>query len=128
MSAVPGFPLADERESVTRKITIHGAHSSLVLYATVSFYPNDEPAEIFIKAAKKGSTLGGFASAGARMVSVSLHRGVSWSDVVEKFRGMGFEPSGETHSELGRVGSPLDAVIRFVEKVKYERGQKKRNL
>lgn len=133
MSSVPAAPLKkclpDERDSKTRKITIHGESTSLEMYVTVSFYPGtDEPAEVFIKTSKKGSTLQGFASAWARMVSMALHRGVSWEDVREKFAGIGFEPRGETHSDLGNVGSPLDAVIRFVEAVRFQRQQVKKGF
>ena len=113
--------LPAERESVTRKVEVHGANSSIEMYVTVSFYKDGSVGEIFVKASKKGSTLNGFANAWARMVSVALHRGIPWSDIYDMFYATRFDPSGATNSDLGNVHSAVDAIVRFVEKARAER-------
>lgn len=113
-----------ERESVTRKIAVHGAHSTIEMYVTVSFYEDGSVGEVFVKASKKGSTLNGFAAAWARMVSVALHRGIPWQDVYDIFYATRFDPSGPTNSDIGNVHSAVDAIVRFVEKAREERAQR----
>lgn len=117
--------VANEFESVTRKVTIHGENASLVMYVTVGFLPSGAIQKITVKTAKKGSTLSGFANAWAEMVSLALEHGIPWEVVLLHFNGWRFDPMGTTVSELGNVRSPVDAAIKFAEKARFEREQRK---
>lgn len=64
--------LPDERQSVTHRFSV-GGHKG---YITVGLYPNGEPGELFITMAKEGSSVSGFVSSFAQVVSVALQHAV----------------------------------------------------
>src|SRR5262252_5413978 len=84
--------LPDTRASLTHKFEI-GGHDG---YATVGFYPDGAPGELFITMAKEGSTIGGLMDVIGASVSIGLQYGVPLETFVKKFTYSRFEPSGHT--------------------------------
>ena len=73
------------RSGLTRKF-----NCGLDVYLTVSPKPDGEPGELFVRLGKQGSTVSGLMQAWAITVSAALQRGVPWSELREKYRGMKF--------------------------------------
>jgi len=91
---------------------VGGVHEG---YLTVGLYDDGTPGEIFLKMAKEGSTLSGFADGFAVMVSVALQYGVPLAALIEKFSYTHFEPAGWTsHPEIKYANSILDYVFRYL--------------
>lgn len=111
--------LPDTRKSVTNKMTIRhadgegGPLTELDIYATVGFYEDGTPGELFLKAGKMGETISGLLDAVAVCISLGLQHGVPIHAYLQKLRGTKFQPSGTT--KLGLVSSPLDAIARWLE-------------
>lgn len=104
--------LPDERQAFTHKFCVGGVHEG---YLTVGLYDDGTPGEIFLKMAKEGSTLSGFADGFAVMVSVALQYGVPLHTLVEKFSYTHFEPAGWTsHTDIKYANSILDYVFRYL--------------
>jgi len=105
--------LPDERPGITHKFTIADTEG----YLTVGLYANGQPGEIFIKMAKEGSTLSGFADGFATMVSLALQYGVPLEAITSKFTSSRFEPSGFTQNPDIRITSSiLDYICRYLAK------------
>jgi len=103
--------LPSERASITHKFSI-GGHEG---YITVGMYETGEPAEIFIKMAKEGSTLSGFMDGFALSVSLGLQYGVPLKALVDKFINTRFEPAGYTgHPAIPYAKSVLDYIARWL--------------
>jgi ribonucleoside-diphosphate reductase alpha chain len=103
--------LPSERASITHKFSI-GGHEG---YITVGMYETGEPAEIFIKMAKEGSTLSGFMDGFALSVSMGLQYGVPLKALVDKFINTRFEPAGYTgHPAIPYAKSVLDYIARWL--------------
>jgi len=101
--------LPDTRTGITRKFACGPD-----VYLTVNASPDGEPAEIFLKIAKQGSTLSGLMQAWAITVSAALQRGVPWSELRDKYVGMTFEPKDHKYSSLA------DAVARNIDELIVE--------
>ena len=114
------YKMPRERSGITHKFTINGVKG----YLTVGQYEDGGLGEIFVKMDKQGSQVSGFVDAWAIAVSMMLQVGVPLSEIIAKFRGMHFEPSGMTGvPEIRFAQSPIDYVVRwldmrFVEKEK----------
>ena len=108
----PKFRLPASRQARVEKISI-GGHD---LFLTVGEYPDGTPGEIFLDLSKEGSTLKAVFTGFAMMTSLALQRGVPLAEIVEKFRGHTFEPSGMVigHPNLKFASSPFDAVARIL--------------
>lgn len=103
--------LPNERNSKTIKFAI-GGHEG---YATVGLYEDGSPGELFIKMAKEGSIVSGFADAFATMVSMALQHGAPLETIYDKLIGTRFEPDGFTgNPEFPRVSSILDYLGRWL--------------
>ncbi len=101
------------RESLTHKFSI-GGHEG---YLTIGLHPGGSPGEIFLKMAKEGSTISGMCQAYCRAFSLALQYGLSIEDAVVRFRGMRFEPMGQTSNpEIPECSSLVDYVARFLQK------------
>lgn len=88
----------------------------LKLYVTVNTYPDGRPGEMFIKvdSSESGLALGAL-DAAAIAVSMALQNGVAIDDLMGKWKGLRFAPSGATGNvEFSIVASPLDYVARWV--------------
>ena len=104
--------LPDERQAITHKFDIAGHEG----YLTVCLYEDGMPGEIFLVLAREGSAISGLADAFAMAVSLSLQYGVPLEVLVEKFRGMRFEPSGMSKTPVIQVvRSVVDYIFRWLE-------------
>ncbi len=104
--------LPPTRESVTHKFSVD-RHEG---YLTIGLYPDGRPGEIFIKIAKEGSAISGMCQAFCRAFSLSLQYGLTIEDAVVRFRGMRFEPFGQTSNpDIPEASSIVDYVARFME-------------
>ena len=99
-----------DRRGLTHRFVIGGVKG----YATLNFYPDGRPSELFLKLAKQGSTLGGWADALAVAVSLGLQYGVPMEAFVSKFAGMSFPPDG-FGPDGARAVSIVDYVFRWTE-------------
>lgn len=117
--------LPDERKSRTHKFEIRtqrnderGIPQPITVkgYLTVGFYDDGGVGEIFVKLDQQGSEVSGFVDAWATSVSLLLQLGMPLSDIVRKFRGSRFEPSGMTGDpDIPIAKSPVDYICRILE-------------
>jgi ribonucleoside-diphosphate reductase alpha chain len=104
--------LPSTRRSITHKFQI-GGHEG---YLTIGLFEDGAPGEIFIKMSKEGSTLSGLIQGFCRAFSLALQYGLPLQDAVDRFRGMRFEPMGQTNNpEIPEALSILDYVARYLE-------------
>lgn len=105
--------LPETRRSRTHKFSI-GGHKG---YLTVGLFDDGRPGEIFMKMSKEGSTLSGLIQGFCRAFSLCLQHGLSVRDAVDRFRGMRFEPMGQTSNpDIPECSSILDYVARYLER------------
>jgi ribonucleoside-diphosphate reductase alpha chain len=104
--------LPDERRSITHKFRVGEQEG----YVTVGLYDEGQPGEIFVNISKEGSTIRGLMDSVAVLTSVALQYGVPLVNLVEKFRGVHFEPAGLTNNPQIPVASSLvDYIFRWLE-------------
>ena len=100
------------RDSITHKFSI-GGHEG---YLTVGLHEDRSPGEIFLKMSKEGSTLSGMSQAFCRAFSLCLQYGLPVRDAVSRFKGMRFEPMGQTSNpRIAEASSIVDYVVRYME-------------
>jgi ribonucleoside-diphosphate reductase alpha chain len=100
------------RSSITHKFVISGHEG----YLTVGFHADGRPGEIFIKMSKEGSTISGMCQAFCRAFSLALQFGLTVEEAVVRFKGMRFEPMGQTNNpDIPEALSIVDYVARFLE-------------
>jgi ribonucleoside-diphosphate reductase alpha chain len=104
--------LPDERPALTHKYSVGGYEG----YMTVGLYPDTKkPGELFLVAAKEGSTVSGLLDTIATLVSVSLQAGVPLKTLVRKFKDMSFAPAGFTNTaDIPMAKSIMDYVFRYL--------------
>jgi len=104
--------LPDERPAITHKFSV-GGHE---VYLTVGLYPsNSQPGELFLVAAKEGSTISGLLDTVATLVSMCLQSGVPLKTLVRKFKDTSFAPAGFTSNpEIPAAKSIADYVFRYL--------------
>lgn len=104
--------LPDERFSVTHKFSVGGQDG----YFHVGLNPDSTPGEVFINISKAGSTLHGLVDMAATAMSLGLQYGVPLHTLLEKFKGVRFEPSGFTgNTKIPRADSLADYFARWME-------------
>jgi ribonucleoside-diphosphate reductase alpha chain len=99
--------LPDLRQSVTHKFNVSGYEGYLI----VGRFDDGRPGELFIKIAKQGSTMAGFANSIGILTSLALQYGVPVDALARKFEDMRFEPSGSTKNAEIRHADSLAAYI-----------------
>ncbi len=103
--------LPDTRNAITHRFKIN-THKG---YLTVGLYEDGRPGELFIEVAKEGSTVGGLCDAIGILTSIALQRGVPLEELVRKFQGTSFEPSGPTtNREQPEAKSIVDYVFLWL--------------
>ncbi len=101
-----------ERRSITHKFRV-GEQEGFV---TVGLFADGTPGEIFVTISKEGSTIRGLMDSVAMLTSYSLQYGVALRTLVEKFRGVHFEPAGFTSNpEIPQATSLVDYIFRWLE-------------
>ena len=104
--------LSSTRESVTHKFSVNGYEG----YLTIGLFDDGQPGEIFMKISKEGSTLSGLIQGFCRSFSIALQLGLSVEDAVGRFKGMRFDPAGQTSNpDIPFASSILDYVARYLE-------------
>ena len=69
-----------------------------------------------MKISKEGSTLSGLIQGFCRSFSIALQLGLSVEDAVSRFKGMRFDPSGQTSNpDIPFASSILDYLARYLE-------------
>ena len=104
--------LPDERPAVTHKFSVGGYEG----YMTVGLYPDtNKPGEVFLIAAKEGSTVSGLLDTIATLTSMCLQSGMPLKTLVRKFKDMNFMPAGFTNnSDIPVAKSITDYVFRYL--------------
>jgi len=104
--------LPDERPALTHKFSVGGYEA----YMTVGLYPETrQPGELFLVAAKEGSTVSGLMDTIATLVSMCLQSGMPLKTLVRKFKDMSFAPAGFTNnSDIPMAKSITDYVFRYL--------------
>src|SRR5262249_36959920 len=86
------------------------------------------PGEIFVTISKEGSTIRGLMDSVAMLTSYSLQYGVPLRTLVDKFRGVHFEPAGLTaNPEIPQASSIVDYIFRWLERKVLMEGTANRN-
>lgn len=116
--------LPDERESVTRKFVLPGAHEGEDVkgYITAGFYPSGDLGEVFLTVGKAGDLWKAY-DALMIVLSIGLQHGIPLETFADKLRGMNFKPRGITRSEdIPIATSIVDYVARWLE-IKVAKGE-----
>jgi ribonucleoside-diphosphate reductase alpha chain len=104
--------LPSTRESLTHKFSV----ANIEGYLTIGLYDDGRPGEIFIKISKEGSAISGFCQAFCRAFSLSLQHGLTVGEAVQRFKGMRFEPYGQTSNpDIPEASSIIDYLARYLE-------------
>jgi ribonucleoside-diphosphate reductase alpha chain len=104
--------LPDERQSLTHKFRVGEQEG----YVTVGLFEDGTPGEIFVTISKEGSTIRGLMDSVAMLTSYSLQYGVALRTLVDKFRGVHFEPAGFTSNPaIPQATSLVDYIFRWLE-------------
>jgi ribonucleoside-diphosphate reductase alpha chain len=78
-------------------------------------YDDGRPGELFIKMAKQGSTLSGFADAVGILTSIMLQCGIPLEVLASKLQHMRFEPCGWTpNPDMPHAHSIVDYIFRWL--------------
>lgn len=105
--------LPPERRGITHKFTINGHLKGCV---TANCYPDGRLAEVFLTVHRVGGLERGMCSALAIMISTALQHGVPLQKVVDKLKGMTFEPQGLTGNKtIPLCKSLADYLGRWLE-------------
>lgn len=104
--------LPDERPALTHKFSVGGYEG----YMTVGLYPETKlPGELFLLAAKEGSTVSGLLDTIATLVSMCLQSGMPLKTLVRKFKDLSFAPAGFTNNaDIPMAKSITDYVFRYL--------------
>lgn len=104
--------LPDERPALTHKFSVGGYEG----YMTIGLYPETKkPGELFLVAAKEGSTVSGLLDTIATLVSMCLQSGIPLKTLVRKFKDMSFAPAGFTNTgDIPTAKSIMDYVFRYL--------------
>jgi ribonucleoside-diphosphate reductase alpha chain len=104
--------LPDERPAITHKFSVGGYEG----YMTVGMYPDTKtPGEVFLLAAKEGSTISGLLDTIATLVSMCLQSGMPLKTLVRKFKDTSFAPAGFTNNaDIPMAKSITDYVFRYL--------------
>lgn len=103
--------LPDEREQRGHRFDI-GPHKG---YITVGFYPDGKVGELFVRMAGHGSTVNGLLDSFGTLVSLALQYGMPLEELVERFEGVRFAPSGWTkHPVITSANSIIGYVFKWI--------------
>lgn len=109
-------PLPTDRQAIVHKFRVaRGSPDEMKCYLTVGLYEDGTPGELFIRIAKKGSTLCGTMDCFAMAISFALQYGVPLEVLVNKFSHVAFEPAGLTgDASIPMVRSVVDYIFRWL--------------
>jgi ribonucleoside-diphosphate reductase alpha chain len=103
--------LPDERDQKGHKFLI-GPHKG---YITVGFYPSGKVGELFLRMAGHGSTVNGLLDSFGTLVSLALQYGIPLEELVSRFEGTRFAPSGWTKNpDIPSANSIIGYVFKWI--------------
>lgn len=106
--------MPDSRDAIVHHFEIMGEDG----YLTLGRFPDGRIGEIFVNMHKQGSTIQGLLHSWSIAVSMALQYGAPFDDVIQKFRGMRFDPSGfTTNRDIEICSSVVDYVAQFSAKL-----------
>jgi ribonucleoside-diphosphate reductase alpha chain len=101
-----------EREGKTLSFRI----ASVKGFVTTGLFDDGRLGEVFLKLDQQGSTISGFCDCWSIAISLLLQRGSPLSEIVGKYKGQRFEPSGFTnYKPIPMTTSPVDFVVRWLD-------------
>ncbi len=99
-------------QSVTHKFSVHQTEC----YLTLAVDDDGRLALLDVKVAKWGSTMAGLITALCRVVNLALDQGASARDIADRFRGLAFEPRGQTtNPDIAEAQSICDYIARYID-------------
>lgn len=100
------------RQSLTHKFRV----GETKCYLTVGMFPDGRPGEIFLRASRQGSTVGGLLDTWAMTFSNALQHGMPLEELIDMHEGSRFEPDGLTDDkDIPSCSSIPDYVVRWLE-------------
>lgn len=103
--------LPDERDQKGHKFHI-GPHKG---YITVGFYPDGRIGELFLRMAGHGSTVNGLLDSFGTLASLALQYGIPLEELVSRFEGSRFAPSGWTKNpNIPSANSIIGYVFKWI--------------
>lgn len=104
--------LPDNRSGITHKVEIEGTD----VYITANVYPGTvNVGEVFVRTGKTGSTMNGTMDLLGLSVSLLLQTGMPLEQLVRKYQGLQFEPSGRTNNlDIPQCRSIADYVAQWL--------------
>jgi ribonucleoside-diphosphate reductase alpha chain len=85
-------------------------------YIHIGKYEDGNAGELFISAAKEGTTISGLLDALGILTSIALQRGITVSELSKKLQGVRFEPSGMTgNKDIPVATSVVDYIYRYLD-------------
>lgn len=104
--------LPTERESIVHKFSVNGFRG----YVIAGLYEDGDVGELFVYAAKEGSTLQGLLDCWARTVSIALQGGIPLEKIIKTTVDLQFEPQGITENEEIRMARSIpDYIARWLQ-------------
>jgi len=90
--------LPERRRSLTQKMSIHDEHGRETgIFVTTSIYEDGRLGEVFVGAAKMGTTMRGVMDALAMVISIALQHGTPVEALVAGLEGTQYPPSGAVY-------------------------------
>jgi ribonucleoside-diphosphate reductase alpha chain len=105
------FPPDRERTGFNHKGKVGVQGGDIEFYITANFFEDGTLGEIFVKIAKQGSELAGWANAWAITVSIALQNGVPWEILRTKYLEQHFGGTVDAPSTLHAIAASVDELI-----------------
>ncbi len=105
------FPTDKPREGFVRKGVVTVQAGEIEFHLTANFFDDGTLGEVFVKIAKQGSELSGWANAWAVTVSIALEHGVPWKILRTKYVGQQFGGAIDAPSALHAITAAVDELI-----------------
>jgi len=97
-----------------RGLTLKDHCGNMEYFTTVNFFDNGQPAELFVRIAKEGSTVAGLIEALAITASIALQYGTPWQILYDKYLGQIFEPRDDkTSSLVDAISKTIDRAVKI---------------
>ena len=103
--------MPETRDAITHHFEIMGEDG----YITLGRFPDGRIGEIFVSMQKQGSTVQGLLHSWSIAISMALQYGAPLDDIIRKYRGMKFDPSGFTiNKDIEMCHSVVDYVSQYI--------------
>ena len=104
--------LPDRRPAISQPITFHRSDGAEITYeATIGFYLNGDPGEIFLFGPKDGTDMAALCADGSVLISIALQYGVPIEVLAEAISRYPVEIDGPSVRPASIFGAALDAIL-----------------